>query len=99
MRSFIEGVNYFSGGASGLGGAGGLDFLNMFGGIGFDGGAPTIGTGGQQAQQPQQLPPEERFRTQLEQLNDMGFTDRQRNIVALTATNGNVNAAIERLLL
>ena len=29
----------------------------------------------------------------------MGFNDKQANIQALTATNGNVEAAIERLLL
>lgn len=43
-------------------------------------------------------PPEVRFRTQLQQLQDMGFTDQQANINALIATNGNVEAAIERLL-
>ncbi len=31
-------------------------------------------------------------------LQDMGFFDRQENIQALTATGGNVNAAVERLL-
>jgi hypothetical protein len=43
-------------------------------------------------------PPEVRFKTQLEQLNEMGFTDKEANIRALTATNGNVQNAIERLL-
>lgn len=43
-------------------------------------------------------PPEVRFASQLTQLENMGFIDRERNIQALTATNGNVNAAIERLL-
>lgn len=43
-------------------------------------------------------PPEERFRSQLEQLNAMGFTDRQSNINALIETMGDVNAAVERLL-
>ena len=33
-----------------------------------------------------------------EQLQDMGFTDTAANLRALTATQGNVNAAIERLL-
>ncbi|XP_031564727.1 ubiquilin-1-like [Actinia tenebrosa] len=42
--------------------------------------------------------PEVRFQTQLEQLASMGFVDRQRNIQALIATGGDVNAAIERLL-
>lgn len=41
---------------------------------------------------------EQRFATQLEQLEGMGFTDRTRNIVALRATNGVVHSAVERLL-
>lgn len=43
-------------------------------------------------------PPEERFKDQLQQLNDMGFTNKEANIQALTATMGNVDAAVERLL-
>merc|ERR1712226_912200 len=39
----------------------------------------------------QSLSPEERFQTQLTALNDMGFTDREKNLRALTACNGNVN--------
>jgi ubiquilin len=31
-------------------------------------------------------------------MQDMGFTNKQANINALLATNGNVEAAIERLL-
>jgi len=46
----------------------------------------------------QSLPPEQRFQTQLTALNDMGFTDREKNLRALTACNGNVNRAVERLL-
>ncbi|KAI8083760.1 hypothetical protein BDF21DRAFT_451308 [Thamnidium elegans] len=41
--------------------------------------------------------PEERFQVQLQQLNEMGFWDASKNIRALTATGGNVNAAIEML--
>jgi len=48
--------------------------------------------------QVQQDPPEVRFREQIEQLKEMGFTDVQANILALTATNGNVQQAIDRLL-
>lgn len=44
------------------------------------------------------LPPEERFRNQLSQLQTMGFINTEANIQALTATFGDVNAAIERLL-
>ncbi|KAI9361977.1 hypothetical protein BD770DRAFT_418736 [Pilaira anomala] len=41
--------------------------------------------------------PEERFQVQLQQLNEMGFWDAAKNIRVLTATGGNVNAAIEML--
>lgn len=44
------------------------------------------------------LSPEQRYQTQLSALNDMGFTDREANIRALTACHGNVNRAVERLL-
>lgn len=43
-------------------------------------------------------PPEQRFASQLEQLANMGFINREANIAALTATMGDVNAAIDRLL-
>ncbi|EEB14511.1 ubiquilin-1, putative [Pediculus humanus corporis] len=44
------------------------------------------------------LPPEERYRTQLEQLSTMGFLNREANLQALIATFGDINAAVERLL-
>ncbi|XP_034195843.1 ubiquilin isoform X2 [Osmia lignaria lignaria] len=44
------------------------------------------------------LPPEERYRVQLEQLTAMGFVNRDANLQALIATFGDINAAIERLL-
>lgn len=37
---------------------------------------------------------EARFQTQLAQLNDMGFTNKERNIAALTSTDGNLDSAI-----
>lgn len=43
-------------------------------------------------------PPEQRFASQLEQLANMGFVNREANIQALLATMGDVNAAIDRLL-
>jgi len=43
-------------------------------------------------------PPEERYSAQLEQLNSMGFINREANLQALQATLGDVNAAVERLL-
>ncbi|KAM9353440.1 ubiquilin-4 [Symphorus nematophorus] len=42
--------------------------------------------------------PEVRFQQQLDQLNAMGFINREANLQALIATGGDVNAAIERLL-
>jgi len=45
-----------------------------------------------------QVPPEERYSTQLEQLSGMGFVNREANLQALIATFGDVNAAVERLL-
>ncbi|KAK6643769.1 hypothetical protein RUM43_000032 [Polyplax serrata] len=43
-------------------------------------------------------PPEERYRTQLDQLTSMGFLNREANLQALIATFGDINAAVERLL-
>ncbi|XP_072588616.1 ubiquilin-4 [Vulpes vulpes] len=51
------------------------------------------GSGSSQVQMP-----EVRFQQQLEQLNSMGFMNREANLQALIATGGDVNAAIERLL-
>ncbi|KAK9164698.1 hypothetical protein Syun_005600 [Stephania yunnanensis] len=66
----------------------GLEMLmNMFGGLGA--GSPGV---------PNTMPPEQLYATQLSQLQEMGFIDTQENIRALSATFGNVNAAIERLL-
>ena len=42
--------------------------------------------------------PGQRFRQQLNSLQDMGFTDRSANIRALTSSHGNVNRAVEILL-
>lgn len=39
-----------------------------------------------------------RFASQLTQMKEMGFYDEAANIAALSATGGNVSAAIERLL-
>ncbi len=43
-------------------------------------------------------PPEERFQTQLQQLQEMGFYNASQNVRALLATGGNVHAAIEYIL-
>ena len=39
------------------------------------------------------------YATQLQQLAGMGFTDENSNVEALIQTGGNLNAAVERLLL
>jgi hypothetical protein len=41
---------------------------------------------------------EEKYKNQLEQIQAMGFNDKQVNLQALQATNGYVEAAIERIL-
>ena len=38
------------------------------------------------------------YKSQLEQLKAMGFTNENVNIEALKATGGNVDAAVDRLL-
>lgn len=62
----------------------------MLGGLGLGGGLGVSN--------PSNLPPEELYATQLTQLQEMGFFDTQENIRALSATAGNVSAAVERLL-
>lgn len=50
-------------------------------------------------QQPQPVAnPEETYRNQLEQLEQMGFVNKELNIQVLNQTQGNVNAAVERLI-
>ena len=44
------------------------------------------------------IPPEQRYTVQLQQLADMGFTDRPQCIRALERCGGNVNQAVEILL-
>ena len=64
--------------------------FNMFG--------AGAGAGGQPVEPADTRPPEERYASQLRQLNEMGFYDFDRNIQALRRTGGNVNGAIEFLL-
>jgi len=47
--------------------------------------------------QPVQQDPEQRFAVQLQQMSDMGLTNRQLNIQCLLMSNGNVDLAIERM--
>ncbi|KAH8099819.1 hypothetical protein BXZ70DRAFT_1008799 [Cristinia sonorae] len=79
-------------GAFGGGGAGA-------GAGGFGGGSPFGNPfGGAAAAPADTRPPEERFQVQLQQLQDMGFTNASQNVRALLATGGNVHAAIEYIL-
>jgi len=65
----------------------------MLGMMSASGGGVSGGGGGA----PQESP-EQRYASQLEQLSSMGFINREANIQALTATFGDVNAAIDRIL-
>nr|ODN83854.1 ubiquilin [Cryptococcus depauperatus CBS 7841] len=86
-----EGANVEAGGNP----FGGFDPAMLFGGGlggGLGGGQSPWGT----APAPRdERPPEEIYATQLGQLNGMGLWDAQKNIRALRATGGNVEAAIE----
>lgn len=44
------------------------------------------------------LSPEERYKDQLDQLEQMGFTNKQLNCDILQQVGGNVDIAVERLL-
>lgn len=50
------------------------------------------------SQQNEVIAPEQRYQSQLEQLNLMGFTNNEANIQALVATFGDLTAAVDRLL-
>ena len=76
-------------GGGGFGGAGGYGGYGAPGAGGF-GGAPAVPT--------DTRPPEERFQVQLQQLQDMGFTNAAQNVRALLATGGRVDSAIEYIL-
>ncbi|KIV81381.1 hypothetical protein PV11_03572 [Exophiala sideris] len=89
LNSFLQALG---GGAGGAGAEGG-NYGNLFDFLGGAGGA-----GGAPAAPADNRPPEERYATQLQQLNDMGFFDFDRNVQALRRAGGNVNGAIEYLL-
>jgi len=76
------------GGAGGAGGAPGLDPALL----------QSILGGGAGAAQQDTRPPEERYESQLRQLNDMGFSDFDRNVRALRRSGGSVQGAVEALL-
>ncbi|PIL31037.1 hypothetical protein GSI_05732 [Ganoderma sinense ZZ0214-1] len=70
--------------------------LAAFGGGGA--GAGALGGFGAPTAPADSRPPEERFQVQLQQLQDMGFTNASQNVRALLATGGNVHSAIEYIL-
>ncbi|KAI0066737.1 hypothetical protein BV25DRAFT_1972571 [Artomyces pyxidatus] len=78
----------------GAGAPGGGGFNPFFGGAGAGAG----GFGGAPAPPADTRSPEERFQVQLQQLQDMGFTNASQNVRALLATGGNVHSAIEYIL-
>jgi ubiquilin len=73
------------GGGGGMGGMGGFN-PGMFG-MPSEPAAPA-----------DNRPPEERYESQLRQLNDMGFYEFDRNVQALRRSGGSVQGAIEYLL-
>lgn len=89
-----------------------LQLQQAFGGMAPPPAPGAAPTGGSAAPPPQPfafpafVPPpqpstqelETRYAAQLAQLEDMGFTDRARNLRALSQTQGNVQFAVERLL-
>jgi len=70
----------------------------MGGGAGGGFGGSPFGGMGASAPVTPPADPETAYAVQISQLNDMGFFDPAENVRALVATNGNVSAAIERLL-
>lgn len=80
-----------AGAGAGAGNAGGPDLNSLAALLG--------GAGGMGSPAPaDNRPPEERYELQLGQLNDMGFTDFDRNVEALRRAGGSVNGALEYLL-
>merc|ERR550537_847056 len=76
-----------------------LQAMNMMGGMGGMGAMGGAGGGLPGAMGAAlEVPPEQRFATQLEQLHNMGFTDRPSNVQALQMANGDINQAITFLL-
>jgi ubiquilin len=79
--------------AAGTGGANNTTFMNpqLINMLSSLSGNPAFNAGAN-------IAPEERYRSQLDTLVSMGFNNREANIRALQDTNGDVNAAIDRLL-
>jgi ubiquilin len=60
--------------------------------------ANMFGAGNNPPQPEDNRPPEERYESQLRQLNELGFFDFERNVRALRRSGGNVQGAVEALL-
>lgn len=79
-------LNAYANLVAGLRSLGGLGDLASLGGLGA------------LPQETDNRPPEERYESQLRQLNELGFYDFDRNVRALRRSGGNVQGAIEALL-
>ncbi|KJX92852.1 deubiquitination-protection protein dph1 [Zymoseptoria brevis] len=85
MQQMMQAMGGGAGGEGGMGGMGGFN-PGMFG-MPSEPAAPA-----------DTRPPEERYESQLRQLNDMGFYEFDRNVQALRRSGGSVQGAIEYLL-
>ena len=74
---------------------------SMFGGSGAPAGpgAGLFGNPQMQQQQQQQQHPADRYRSQLNSLRDMGFDDEQQCLAVLQQNHGNLNRAVDALLM
>lgn len=97
MRNMMQMMGGGDGGAAlgaGAGGAGANPFAQLFNNPALMGSMMPPET-----QAPADTrPPEERYESQLRQLNDMGFFEFESNIAALRRSGGSVQGAIEHLL-
>lgn len=75
----------------------GNPFAGMFNPFAMGGMGGAGGFGGT-PEPPDNRPPEERYESQLRQLNDMGFYEFERNVAALRRSGGSVQGAVEYLL-
>ena len=107
MQQMMQMMGGGAGGA-GMGGLGGappsdgsappVGGFNPFAAFGGGAGAGGFGGSPEPAQPADTRPPEERYESQLRQLNDMGFYEFERNVQALRRSGGSVQGAVEALL-
>lgn len=100
--SGLGGAGQLPGGAGAGGFGAGLDLNQLLAGLGPQGQAGAgANLGAFMPPSPpvnMNLPPEERYKDQLQQMRDMGFVNTELNIQVLDQTGGNVQIAIERML-